>query len=162
MPQRRLNNKKLNLSLAQELKILRAVADIASADMDLNLGLHLVVKIVTETTGADSVFIYLFDVKKENLVLMASKTRHKKELGHLELKVGEGITGWVARENKTVAIKNHAYKDPGSRISMFCRKTGMRRFCPCLLYIRERRSASSMSSTSAGRITRPRRSICWR
>jgi len=28
------------------------------------------------------------------------------------LKVGEGITGWVARENQTVAIKARAYKDP--------------------------------------------------
>ena len=45
------------------------------------------------------------------LVLMASKTPHKKELGKINLKAGEGITGWVARENKTVAIKTKAYQD---------------------------------------------------
>ena len=105
-------NKKLNISAEEELKILRTVVDIASSELDLNLTLQLIVKIVTEMTAADSVFIYLFDEKKQNLVLMASKTGHKKELGNLELKVGEGITGWVARENKMVAIKNHAYKDP--------------------------------------------------
>ena len=105
-------NKKLNITATEELKILRTIVDIASSEMDLNLTLQLIVKIVTEMTQADSVFIYLFDEKKENLVLMASKTGHKKELGNLELKVGEGITGWVARENKTVAIKSHAYKDP--------------------------------------------------
>ena len=105
-------NKKLALSSAEELKVLRTVVDIASSELDLNLTLQLIVKIVTEMTAADSVFIYLFDDKKENLVLMASKTGHKKELGNLELKIGEGITGWVAREHKTVAIKNHAYKDP--------------------------------------------------
>jgi signal transduction protein with GAF and PtsI domain len=105
-------NKRLNISSTEELKILRTIVDIASSELDLHLTLQLVVKIVTEMTDADSVFIYLFDDKKENLVLMASKTGHKKELGNLELKVGEGITGWVARENKTVAIKNHAYKDP--------------------------------------------------
>lgn len=104
-------NKKLNVSSAEELKILRTIVDIASSELDLMLTLQLIVKIVTEMTAADSVFIYLFDEKKENLVLMASKTGHKKELGHLELKVGEGITGWVARENTTVAIKSHAYKD---------------------------------------------------
>ncbi len=104
-------NKKLNVSSAEELKILRTIVDIASSELDLMLTLQLVVKIVTEMTAADSVFIYLFDEKKENLVLMASKTGHKKELGHLELKVGEGITGWVAQENMTVAIKDHAYKD---------------------------------------------------
>ncbi len=106
------NDGKLNIGQAQELKILRTVVDIASSELDLNLTLQLVVKIVTEMTGADSVFVYLFDEKKENLVLMASKTSHKKELGALVLKVGEGITGWVARENETVAIKAHAYKDP--------------------------------------------------
>jgi len=105
-------NKKLNISSAEELKILRTIVDIASSELDLNLTLQLVVKIVTEMAGADSVFIYLFDDKKENLVLMASKTGHKKELGNVVLKMGEGITGWVARENKTVAIKSRAYKDP--------------------------------------------------
>lgn len=105
-------NKKLNVSSAEELKILRTIVDIASSELDLMLTLQLIVKIVTEITAADSVFIYLFDDKKENLVLMASKTSHKKELGQLELKVGEGITGWVAKENMPVAIKNRAYKDP--------------------------------------------------
>ena len=105
-------NKKLNIAAAEELKILRTVADIASSEMDLAITLHEVVKIVTAMTVADSVFIYLFDEKKENLVLMASKTAHQKELGKVILKIGEGITGWVARENKPVAIKTHAYKDP--------------------------------------------------
>ncbi len=105
-------NKKLNITATQELKILRTVVDIASSELDLNLTLQLVVKIVTEMTDADSVFIYLFDDQKQNLVLMASKTAHKKELGNVVLKIGEGITGWVAKENKPVAIKTHAYKDP--------------------------------------------------
>ena len=105
-------NKKLNITSTEELKILRTVVDIASSELDLNLTLQLVVKIVTEMTDADSVFIYLFDEPKKNLVLMASKTAHKKELGNVVLKIGEGITGWVAQENKPVAIKAHAYKDP--------------------------------------------------
>lgn len=102
---------KLNISSTEELKILRTVVDIASSELDLQLILQEVVKIVTEMTKADSVFVYLFDERKENLVLMASKTAHKKELGQVVLKTGEGITGWVAKESKPVAIKNHAYKD---------------------------------------------------
>jgi len=105
-------SKKLSISSKEELKILRTVVDIASSELDLNLMLQEVVRIVTEMTKADSVFIYLFDERKENLVLMASKTAHKKELGRVVLKIGEGITGWVAKESKPVAIKNHAYKDP--------------------------------------------------
>jgi signal transduction protein with GAF and PtsI domain len=107
----RTKNKKLSITSAKELQILRNVVDIASSELDLNLTLQLIVKIMTEMTDADSVFIYLFDDSKRNLVLMASKTAHKKELGKVVLKVGEGITGWVARENKTVAIKSRAYSD---------------------------------------------------
>ena len=43
---------------------------------------------------------------------MASKTPHKEELGKINLRIGEGITGWVAKESKPVAIKENAYKDP--------------------------------------------------
>ncbi len=105
-------NKKLSIGVEQEIHILRTIVGIASSELDLSLTLQLLVKIVTEMTKADSVFIYLFDEKKENLVLMASKTPHAKELGSIILKVGEGITGWVAKENRPVAIKALAYKDP--------------------------------------------------
>src|SRR3989338_1710257 len=103
---------KLSITQTQELEILRRIVEITNSELDLNGILHDVVKVVTDMIKADSVFIYLFDEKKENLVLMASKTPHQKELGKINLKVGEGITGWVAQESKTVAIKQSAYKDP--------------------------------------------------
>jgi len=78
---RKTKNKKLSVTADQELKILRNVVDIASSELDLNLTLQLIVKIVTEMTDADSVFIYLFDESKKNLILMASKTAHKKSWG---------------------------------------------------------------------------------
>ena len=101
----------LDISQAQELKILRKIVEITNSEMDLQVVLKDVVDIMTEMTKADSVFIYLFDQSKQYLVLMASKVPHKKELGKINLKTGEGITGWVAQENKPVAIKKNAYKD---------------------------------------------------
>ncbi|MFH1360645.1 MAG: GAF domain-containing protein [Candidatus Omnitrophota bacterium] len=103
--------KKLNISQLEELKILRKITDITSSELELAWILKEVVKIVTEMTKADSVFIYLFDENKKNLVLTASKTPHTKELGKVILKAGEGITGWVAKENKLVAIAQKAYQD---------------------------------------------------
>ena len=105
-------NKKLHITEAQEIKILRKIVDITCADLDLARILKEVVKMVNEMTQADSVFIYLYDEKKKNLVMMASKAPHKKMLGKINLKTGEGITGWVAQENKPVAIKKNAYQDP--------------------------------------------------
>ncbi len=112
-----MNSKKMKkgtfaITQPHELKILRKIVDITSSDLDVNQTLNEIVKIVNETTGADSVFVYLFDERKKNLVLMASKVPHKRELGKIVLKAGEGITGWVAKEIKPVAIKKNAYQDP--------------------------------------------------
>ncbi len=48
---------------------------------------------------------------KKTLILRASKSPHKKELGALRLKAGEGITGWVAKTNTPVVIRQKAYAD---------------------------------------------------
>jgi signal transduction protein with GAF and PtsI domain len=104
-------NNKSNISPSRELRVLRKVVEITNSELDLNVVLAEVVGIVSEMTKADSVFIYLFDEPRRHLVLMASKTPHKKELGKIVLKAGEGITGWVAKENKTVAIEKNAYQD---------------------------------------------------
>jgi len=105
------NSKNLNITQAQELSILRKIVEITNSELDLAMILKEVVTIVNAMTKADSVFIYLFDEKKKNLVLTASKIPHQKELGQLVIKAGEGITGWVAQQNKPVAITEGAYKD---------------------------------------------------
>lgn len=104
-------NTTVNLSQSEEIDVLRRIVDITNSDLDLRVVLNEVVKIVTAMTKADSVFIYLFNEECSDLTLMASKTPHKKELGKVVLKAGEGITGWVARESKPVAIAENAYQD---------------------------------------------------
>ena len=103
---------KSSFSPAAELKVLRKVVDITTSELDIDGVLTEIVKVVTDIASADSVFIYLFDDDKKHLVLRASKTAHKKELGKVLLKVGEGLTGWVAKNNKPVVIKENAYEDP--------------------------------------------------
>jgi len=112
MPNNRTKNGPMNIKQKDEIKILRTIVDLTSSELELKKVLKEVVKIVNEATIADSVFIYLFDDKKENLLLMASKTPHEKILDDIVLKIGEGITGWVAKENKIVAIKANASQDP--------------------------------------------------
>lgn len=109
MPKTKSN--KLTISQSQELQVLRKIVEITNSEFDLRIVLKEVVGVVTAATKADSVFIYLFDDKKKKLILMASKTPHKQELGKVHLDAGEGITGWVAKESKPVAIKKKAYQD---------------------------------------------------
>ncbi|HBG61203.1 MAG TPA: GAF sensor protein [Candidatus Omnitrophica bacterium] len=110
------DNKKTSTTLAigqkQELTILRKIVELTNTELDLKKILNETVKVVSEMTKADSVFVYLFDDVKRSFVLMASKTPHAKELGEVNLKTGEGITGWVAKQNKPVVIKEMAFADP--------------------------------------------------
>lgn len=103
---------KNRLSAADELKILRKIVDITTSEIDLGRVLNDVVRTVTDVACADSVFIYLFDEQHKNLVLSASKTPHQRELGRISLKVGEGLTGWVAKNVTPLAIRSGAYSDP--------------------------------------------------
>jgi uroporphyrinogen-III synthase len=54
--------------------------------------------------------LYLLD--GEELVLCAANTPHTRTVGHVRLKMNEGLTGWVARERTMLAISRDAYRDP--------------------------------------------------
>jgi signal transduction protein with GAF and PtsI domain len=59
---------------------------------------------------SDSCFIYV--VEGDDLVLRASKNAHKESIDSLRLKIGQGITGWVAEHQEHVAISEGAHRDP--------------------------------------------------
>jgi signal transduction protein with GAF and PtsI domain len=104
-------NKTVKISQGQEIEALHKIVDLASEDMDLTQTLMEIIKVVNGFTKADSIFIYLYDKRNKDLRLMASKASHDRELGNIKIKNGEGITGWVAEQNKVVAISENAYAD---------------------------------------------------
>ena len=61
-------------------------------------------------------FLFVYVREGEDLVLMASKNPHREILDRLRLKVGEGITGWVAEHRQTVALGRNAWKDPRFKV----------------------------------------------
>jgi len=103
---------KRNIDQEQELAVLRKIVDLSASELDLKGLLKKIIGMVSELTKADSAVIYLFDEQRQTLSLMATKIPHKKVIGNVVLKVGEGITGWVAQKNKIVAIPARAYEDP--------------------------------------------------
>jgi uroporphyrinogen-III synthase len=79
-------------------------------EMSLTEVLQGIVSLVVEFTQCDSCLMYLLD--GEDLVLCASNTPHPSTIGKLKMKWNEGLTGWVARERRLLAISREAYKDP--------------------------------------------------
>jgi len=98
-----------SINKSQELKILREIIETISYNLDLKEVLSRIVKIVSGVTKADSCFLYLID--GSNLILRASLNPKPLEIGNIKLKLGEGITGWVAINKKTVSIAKKAYCD---------------------------------------------------
>lgn len=98
-------------SVKKELSFLYRVARTVYS-VDLAEVLTEIVRIASDLTKADSVLVYVLDFKTQELVLRASKNPHPDLLQKIKMKVGEGITGWVAKEQKPVAITASARNDP--------------------------------------------------
>src|SRR5271157_5392269 len=95
-----------------ELTILHQVAQHISSNLELTDLLAHIVKMVIKVTEADSCFIYLYDQDNNKLTLRAANAGQKEMVGEISLKLGEGVTGWAAKEKKPVALGSKAYNDP--------------------------------------------------
>jgi len=71
------------------------------------------VDFTTDLVKCDSCLIYVLE--GEALVLRASKNPHPEVVDRLTLRVGQGITGWVAEHKEPVAVSQNAALDPRFR-----------------------------------------------
>jgi uroporphyrinogen-III synthase len=84
-------------------------------DMELDDVLQEIVNLVRDFLECDSCLIYL--VEDGELVLCATSAPTRQNIGRLRLRLDEGLTGWVARERRLLAISREAYND--SRFKYF-------------------------------------------
>lgn len=95
-----------------EVEILHEVTARVAAAPGTEAMLQFIAEIAARVTGTESSSIYVFDQTRKNLVLRAVHEAPHRLVGRLSLQIGEGITGWVARELLPVALERDAYKDP--------------------------------------------------
>ncbi len=84
---------------------------------DFEQFLERLITIITDITPTDACLIYFYDKEHKKLLLVGSKNPHANPLETISMEEGEGITGWVAKHQKTVVIEEKAYKD--SRFKAF-------------------------------------------
>src|ERR1700723_4664990 len=72
--------------------------------------LSRVVEFAAGLVKCDSCLVYVLE--GEELVLRASKNPHPEVIDRLKLRVGQGITGWVAEHQEPVAVADRAAEDP--------------------------------------------------
>src|SRR5262249_21659561 len=94
----------------QQLRLFQKVSRFMVRDMSLQDVLKGIVNLIVEFTACDSCLLYL--INDDQLVLCASNNPNSVAIGKVRLKLNEGLTGWVARERRMLAITREAYKDP--------------------------------------------------
>jgi GAF domain-containing protein len=95
-----------------QLALLHRISGIVSSDMPLQKMLDELIGLVTSVTTSDACLVYLLDATRHEIVLCASQLPHDAEIGNIRLKLGEGVTGWVAMHESVVALSSKSWADP--------------------------------------------------
>src|SRR5215471_13554836 len=93
-----------------EIDFLHEIGSHGAAAEPLPRVFERIVEFVSTLVKCDSCLLYVLE--GDELVLRASKNPHPEVLDRLKLRVGEGITGWVAERREPVAISEKAAQDP--------------------------------------------------
>jgi transcriptional regulator with GAF, ATPase, and Fis domain len=90
--------------------ILHEIGERLGTEDGLHEVLTHIVEFATGLVKCDSCLIYVLE--GDELVLRGAKDPHPEVVDRLKLRVGQGITGWVAEHHEPVAIPEGAAHDP--------------------------------------------------
>jgi HD-GYP domain-containing protein (c-di-GMP phosphodiesterase class II) len=105
-----------NKKRIHRLEHLMELTKYVNSVLDLNALFEKILAISTDTLTAESGSIMLVDEEKGDLTFAASTGIETEKLKETRLAIGDGIAGWVARENKPVLVAD-AQNDP-----RFCKR----------------------------------------
>ncbi len=97
-------------ALREENQTLYSVIRIVSSSLELAPMLQGVVDLATEATGCHACFIYLLE--GDRLTIRAASPVFADAVGHVQMGLDEGLTGWVARHRTPEFIRDRAMSDP--------------------------------------------------
>jgi uroporphyrinogen-III synthase len=92
------------------IELMHAIGRRVASSDPLHSVLDQIVVFIETLLRCDSCFLYTLEGNQ--LVLRASKNPHPDAVDHIGLRVGQGITGWVAEHQEPVSIDSGALRDP--------------------------------------------------
>lgn len=99
------------------VSLFHRIGRIANSDFSLDEILGQMVGLAAEILRCDACLIYLHETASGDYVLRASQLPRSYGAATLRMKLGEGVTGWVAEHQTIVALGENAAKD--SRFKTF-------------------------------------------
>jgi two-component system, response regulator PdtaR len=117
-----MNNKNEKIESATEIiEALSKIGEAITSDLYLEDILKLIVTVTAEVMGSKICSLMLLDTVKKELVIKATQSMNKEYLNKRPLRLGEGIAGKVALENKPMIVENiqkaeeYKFKDIGMK-----------------------------------------------
>src|SRR5579871_5501651 len=92
-----------------DLEFLHDISSQIAGEDPLHQDLNRIIEFASAVVKCDSCFVYVRE--GDDLVLCASKNPHEEVVDRLKLRVGQGITGWVAEHREPVAVSQKASED---------------------------------------------------
>jgi GAF domain-containing protein len=99
-------------STGSQLALLHRISGIVSSSLTLKEMLDELISLVVGVTSCDACLVYLLDESAGEIVLCATQLPHATEIGNIRMKIGEGVTGWVAQHRSVVTLSARASSDP--------------------------------------------------
>ncbi|MGP0070661.1 MAG: response regulator [Bryobacteraceae bacterium] len=97
---------------SSNLTFLHRVSRIVTSELSLDEMLGQIVGLTAQSTRCDACLIYLVESTTGEFVLRASQVPRAQDLDDVRVKLGEGVTGWVAKHQSVVALGSQASADP--------------------------------------------------
>src|SRR5258708_30070736 len=94
-----------------QIALLHRVSNIVSSELSLDEMLGQILGLTVQVTECDACLVYLIETETNEIVLRASQVPHAQDLGNLRMKMGEGVTGWVAEHQSAAALSSNASAD---------------------------------------------------
>src|SRR5438309_10176241 len=90
----------------RELSFLERVVRVSSSTVNHATLLRSIIDETTAATGTQVCSLYLWDEARKLLVLTATNGLSQSGVGTVKLGLGEGVTGWVAAQQKPLAVQD--------------------------------------------------------
>jgi len=87
-----------------DIRLLAHIIEVTSTDLDVHEVAQRVAALVTEATSSDVCFVHLVDEELRRVVLAGATPPFDEQVGTVQLALGEGIAGWVAKHGQPAVV----------------------------------------------------------
>ncbi|MDY7033589.1 MAG: GAF and ANTAR domain-containing protein [Thermodesulfobacteriota bacterium] len=111
-------------SYVKQIEALSRISEAITSDLYLEDILRLIVVVTAEVMNSKICSLWLLDEKDNTLKIRATQSMSKEYVKERSLKLGEGVVGYVAKENKPLIIYD-IQKEPLFKEKELAKKEGL-------------------------------------